>query len=471
MASEKKLILESITWSGRQLQINTSIDGIHFPVSIWYEFELRLLDEYYGKEFMERVYFNIAATFLLQLTCLRPKSISISSDLAKYNTIEFQEFWKKGFDNALGQWRFENDMPNWKGPFFDNPLSLEPVKPAVLKPTQVFNRDGTPVTTLAFGGGGKDGILQMKLLEEVGCPYSSYSYTLSRFGRVEEQIETAKRVLSDPVQHHSCIIIFSFMDIPMTYLKEYDVKSWTDTFLANFFPVIPVMLHYGYSNATLGNEYSANFGNLQWLAEDKVINHQWGKTLDAEKTFSDYFQKTFSKSLHYFSLLQPINDVLIYTLLQNHMDSVVLSESCNLSPPWCKKCPKCCYVWLCFQAYLPSHRIDAMFQGTNLLDMEENQEFFKELLGKGDKKPFDCVGEFEETQLAFELCYRKGLRGKAMVMYEEEVRQSVDFKAIITKFTTVHYNSHRIPKEIAEKVLVVMQKASDGLRQELSVLY
>ena len=62
-----------------------------------------------------------------------------------------------------------------------------------------------------------------------------------------------------------------------------------------------------------------------------------------------------------------------------------------------------------------------MFQGTNLLDMEENQEFYKELLGEGDKKPFDCVGEFEETQLAFELCYGKGLRGKAMVMYEEEV--------------------------------------------------
>ena len=42
-----------------------------------------------------------------------------------------------------------------------------------------------------------------------------------------------------------------------------------------------------------------------------------------------------------------------------------------------------------------------MFDGANLLDVEENQLYFKQLLGLGTQKPFGAVGEFEENTIGF----------------------------------------------------------------------
>ena len=62
--------------------------------------------------------------------------------------------------------------------------------------------------------------------------------------------------------------------------------------------------------------------------------------------------------------------------------------------------------------------IDDMFGHVheNLLDVEENLLFYRQMLELENMKPFECVGDFDEAKLAFELCYRncKGLKGKAM---------------------------------------------------------
>ena len=39
------------------------------------------------------------------------------------------------------------------------------------------------------------------------------------------------------------------------------------------------MLHYGYRYAVIGNEHSANVGNLEWEDEEgRHVNHQWEKS-------------------------------------------------------------------------------------------------------------------------------------------------------------------------------------------------
>ena len=473
MASQQQrvLSLESITWSGYQLHIDLSLDGVKFPTILWYGFKLDSLHQHYGDELMERVYFLIAGLQLALLSSLKPDVISISSSLEKYYTPEFKSMWEKFLNNALGQWRFENDLPNWEGPRFTTEPQKTTPKPVKLKQPQVFSKNGAPVHSIACTGGGKDGLLSMKLLERAAVPYSTCSYSISNFGQVSEQIERADRVLQHckPAQRHSVVMINPFLSIPMQlWLEDLGMKTKLDFGLIEYFSILPIMLQYGYSHAVVANERSANVGNLMWSAEGKIINHQWMKSYDAQQMINQCFQNLVG-DLQFYSILQPIHDVLIFTLLRQEVQAVTATHSCNVHPPWCKRCPKCCYVWLSFQAYLPREAIDEMFDGANLLDVEENQLYFKQLLGLGTQKPFECVGEVEETQLAFELCYRKGIHGKAMELFVSAIRPTLDIPSVARKYTTVHKMDHAIPRNIAVNIIPIMESAAASICTELGI--
>ena len=365
------------------------------------------------------------------------------------------------FENLLRQWRFENDLPNWKGPHFTTkPRQASLAAQIKLKEPQVFNSCGAAVRSIACGGGGKDGLLAMKLLERAKVPFSSYSFSLSYLGSPEKLIQHAENVLQHckSIQSHHVMSFDSVVGVVMKPLME-ELKTVIDFGVAEWFAILPVMLEYGYSDAIVGNEHSANVGNLMWPAEGRSINHQWIKSFSAESLVNQCFHNLVD-GLRYFSILQPIHDVVIFSLLSQEAQAVSVTHSCNVFSPWCKQCPKCCYVWLSFQAYLPQEVIDPMFDGSNLLDMEENQLYFKQMLGLGDRKPFECVGEIEEAQLAFELCHRKGICGKAMELFKEKIHPTLDVPSVAAKYTTVHKTDHGIPEKVAECVIPIMEAAA-----------
>ena len=465
------LSLESISWSGPQLHIDIAFDGVKFPSTLWYEFNLKELHSHYGDELMERVYFHIAAFNLLKLTSLKPGVIHISDKLSKHYTVEFQELWQICFDRILGQWRFENGMANWKGPQFSfQPRGATPL-PAKLKNPQVF-QGGTPVDSVAYCGGGKDGLLAVKLLERTKVPFSSFSFSLSQLGIARHQFERAENLLQHckPTKRHRVTIIDAYLEVLDSdqWLQDLGVKTRAESGLTEVFSILPVMLHYGYRYAVIGNERSANVGNLVWPAEDgKPVNHQWAKSYEAEQTLTQYVRRILVEDIQYYSILQPIHDVLIFALLRQHLDSIPSTHSCNVSPPWCKRCPKCCYVWLCYQAYMPQHVIGPMFDNENLFDVQENQLLFKQMLGLGDQKPFECIGEFREVQLAFELCRRKGHRGRAMELFESEFGQAFDISPILEEYAVVYKHDHNVPDDIAGRVLAEMENAALSIKTTL----
>ena len=473
--TERVLSLESITWCGPQLYIDITLDGIKFPTTFWYEFNLEELHTHYGDEAMERVYFYLAALSLLKLTSLKPTVIHISAKLAQHYTIQFQEFWEKFLEGQLGQWRYENGMANWKGPRFACSISTvaAPV-PAKIKSPQVFDGDKA-VKTISCCGGGKDGFLSTKLLEDANIPFSSFSYAVSRCGTPRNQHARAQKVLQycKPTQSHWVMVTDAYFDVPLLntndqWLKKCGVKSRCDCALVESLSFLPVMMHYGYQYVVLSNEYSANTGNLHWAAEDgKPVNHQWEKCYEAEQLISSYIKKVLV-NVHYYSILQPIHDMLIFTLLRQHLDGIPYVFSCNVSPPWCKRCPKCCYVWLCLQAYMPQDIINPMFDNKNLLDMQENQFHFTQMLGLGDQKPFECIGEFKEVQLAFEMCRRKGICGRAMEIFEREFGTALDVAPILKTYTVVH-KEQSIPDFVAQPVLAKMEKAAASIKAELQI--
>ena len=90
---------------------------------------------------------------------------------------------------------------------------------------------------------------------------------------------------------------------------------------------IPVALAHGYQYMSLGHERSADSLNLVWHATGEGINHQWGKSLEAELLIDNYIRQHLISGLTYFSLLKPIHDVVIFSLLNDDRPAVARTHS------------------------------------------------------------------------------------------------------------------------------------------------
>ena len=194
--------------------------------------------------------------------------------------------------------------------------------------------------------------------------------------------------------------------------------------------------------------------------------------LKLKPSLQHILRRIFSPILSFFSTLLPIHDTIIFRFLASHTSAIPFTHSCNFRKPWCLRCPKCCYVWLSYSAYFPQATVRETFGEENVLDLEENQVFFYQMLGLGKQKPFEAIGQIEEAQLAFALCRSKGLRGKAMKVFEEKVAAQFDTEKldIISKFAKVYRNDIGIPQLLADKILTKLEEVSTKFQDEVQKL-
>lgn len=455
---ERKIWLQAITRSKNQLTATFGIDDLTFNVSYWYgDVDFFALEAQYGQSYMDKLYFHIAAFEINKLVSLKAEKIDWG-DYSQHHTAQFETLWQKIVHNVWAQWRYENNLPHYEGPTFTSQPSKSCVQP-------VENTCGS-VEILAFCGGGKDSLVSMKLLERAGLPYSSFVYSNSIYGAAQQQHDLSEGLLEQGVQfkRHFQWVYDSFADSPVVKLcPEYNVESIVAAETpASIFGVLPIVLQHGYRYIVLAHERSANVGNVRWDVTGEDVNHQWGKSFEAECLINDYLHNELITNVSYFSLLQPIYDVLIFNLLRSDLTAVPYTHSCNLKKPWCCRCPKCAYVWLNYMAYLPADLVDSIFDA-NLFDLEENQLWYYQMLGLGTHTPFECIGQIAETRLAFELCRRKGLRGKAMDMYAEQFPQ-LDSDPILEKYLSIDFSQSGIPPAIAEAILPQLQEAATEAR-------
>ena len=233
---------------------------------------------------------------------------------------------------------------------------------------------------------------------------------------------------------------------------------------SSIFTAIPFSLQHGYLYFSLGHERSADTGQVKWEKTGEDVNHQWGKSLEAEELINDYIQTHLTSNLTYFSILKPIYDVMIFNLLRQHLAAVPYTHSCNERKPWCKKCPKCAYIWLNYMAWLPVKIVDEIFEGANLLDIEENQEIFMQLIGAADQLPFECIGQADESKLAFEMCNRKGILGKAMDRYLE-LDFNIDIEDALSKYVDIDNPADHFPKSVFDHILVHFKNCANESRR------
>lgn len=171
---------------------------------------------------------------------------------------------------------------------------------------------------------------------------------------------------------------------------------------------------YEYDKVAMGNERSANVGNL--VRDDNFeVNHQWSKSLEFEQAFNHFSQKYLLQNFTYFSMLRPLSELDIASRFARLSQYHPVFTSCNKAfkldkekrlERWCGECDKCRFVFLALAPFMEKEAlINAV--GKNILADEQQLPGFEELLGLSNHKPFECVGELEECAVAFYLLAQK----------------------------------------------------------------
>jgi hypothetical protein len=174
--------------------------------------------------------------------------------------------------------------------------------------------------------------------------------------------------------------------------------------------LLTAALH-GFDAVALANERSASAGSVRWRGVE--VNHQFSKSLTAERLLRAALAEP-APGLQLFSLLRPAGELAIaraFARLERYHPAFT---SCNAvfrldeerrARSWCCECPKCRFVFLALAPFSEPAHLREIF-GRDLLDEEEQLEGFALLTATGGHKPFECVGEEEESLAAVRLLDR-----------------------------------------------------------------
>lgn len=305
---------------------------------------------------------------------------------------EQADFWNTVYKKGLGEFLYKNRL---------NPKQLAkfPYSNIKVYPERIITKE----QVLLGIGGGKDSIVAAELLRD----YKTTSFLLETQNRdniTERVIEAIgnkslkiKRILDPKI----------FEKHEGSYNGHIPISA-----IIAFVGLLSAAV-YGYKYVIVANEHSSNFGNLKY--KDETINHQWSKSSEFEKMFQNYTRKFITQDVVYFSLIRQFYEIRIAKMFASHKKYFSLFTSCNKNftvskerpdSLWCGKCPKCAFAFLIFAPFLGKKQLISIFK-KNLFSEDSLIPIFRDLLGFGKIKPFDCVGTFEESKAALFLSSKK----------------------------------------------------------------
>lgn len=261
-------------------------------------------------------------------------------------------------------------------------------------PLKLKRRAAVPV------GGGKDSIVSIETLKNAGFSPVLFSVGLPR--PIKETIAVAespsilvtRRISPDLIALNENAARYGALNghIPVTGIIA--------------FILMTAAVLYDFSDAVLSNERSANVGNTEY--DGRVVNHQWSKSLEFEMAFRGLTQNVLP-SFRYFSLLRPLSELAIAFLFSQTRKYDAVFTSCNKAfklderkrlDRWCADCDKCRFVFLALAPFMEKERLVRVF-GADMLNDARQIAGYEQLTGLSAFKPFECVGEIEESALAF----------------------------------------------------------------------
>lgn len=442
------LQLEDFHISSQSIVIRHSIDGKSFQTEIYYEnMDFQALMLKYGTVLVENIAFHIALIEGMKYCSLAPHFYDISR-YSSFFKADTETLFTLLYQHIFAQHRWENNLAHYPGPIILADRSTA-------TPAPITMHEANPSLLLSCGGG-KDSLVAMKLIERLDMPYAVMQYSHSVYGDHQQQHALIDALVAccNTTRQHRFHLHDPFLE-KHGILKEFPGNI--RTFCApetpcGIFEALPVLLQHGYTALCLGHERGADTENFFWEEENRFVNHQWGKSLEAEQAMSHYIQSHLVTNLHVFSILKPIHDFLIFRLLQPDRQYVSATHSCNIAKPWCKRCPKCVYIWLSMLAYV---QVDLFNE--NLFDEPAVQKIFFQLMGKEGHRPFECVGEVGEACLALYSCLKQERRGAILDTFEQDILPQINIMELLTKYNAVHTEEHNLPLFLREPILSIFQ--------------
>ncbi len=320
-------------------------------------------------------------------------------------TEEQAEFWNTVYRKGLGEFWYTNNLAIPK-----RVLSAASPPPGARRQAFRASGGGPPLpppadrhTRILLGiGGGKDSIVAAELLKKEGVSVTGFVVETERGSEIIDEVVPA-------------------LEIPLLKIRRTLDPKLFQPHSGSYNGHVPVSAIYAWLGLLLavlhdmdwlavGNEFSSDFGNLEYKGE--MINHQWSKSGEFEKLFQEYVKKYVTHDVTYFSLLRPFYEMRVAKILVElpiWENIKVKFSSCNRNflhhPPspelrrgkWCGECPKCAFVFAMLAAFLPKREVIEIF-GKNLYADQNLIPLYKDLLGEGTMKPFDCVGTFAEMR-------------------------------------------------------------------------
>ncbi|MEK7632845.1 MAG: endonuclease domain-containing protein [Patescibacteria group bacterium] len=413
------------------------------------------------EEFVERLVFPIPATgipegidgalnralFTLHLMAgvsyykakLPPTIVVESGKLS----VEQADAWNTLYTHGLGEFFFRNDL-DFRGyvQFPNDGISA----PSMVEVEGALVGGGAIVPI----GGGKDSLVAIEMLRAASIPFDLFMF--GNHSRIREvATEVGGKLFS----------VSRTIDPKLIELNK--AGAWNGhvpiTAYVGIAASIVAMLN-GRRDVIFANERSANSGNTEM--NGIVINHQYSKSLEAERDIQTYLGTFVSKNVRIFSLLRPLSELDIARRFAANAQYFGVFSSCNTNykqggvptvTRWCGKCPKCAFVFVMLGAFIPRRKMVEMF-GEDLLVREDLLSMYKDLTGYGTMKPFECVGEFEEVIAAFALIHGRGEYEDSPMMkwFEAEVMNTrKDIDALIDRALMLS-KEHAMPEEYAQLV-------------------
>ncbi|MCA9371313.1 hypothetical protein KC726_00280 [Candidatus Woesebacteria bacterium] len=349
------------------------------------------------------------------------------------------EFWNTVYTKGLGEFFYKNDI-DYRD-LVDFPYD-ETAQNNIVQPSPSRTKQERKEVLLGIGGG-KDSVVAYELLKKHGYAIKG---CILESGR---EHEITKKLVQ--LMDIDTIIIERKLD------KElFELNGRKDVFNGHIpiSAIIAVVLSFvayllDIPFCTVGNERSANYGNVEYFGEE--INHQWSKSQEFEKLFQDYCAHYITKKVQYFSLLRPFSELYIAKMFSHFKKYFHCTTSCNTNftifsksdEIWCGSCPKCVFIFTIFSPFIPKEELVSIFK-KNLFEEKRLLSLFKELLGIEGAKPFECVGLPDEMKLALYYSYKKGEYNETPIMqfFVNEVLPTIDSPETLEKelFTPDDYS-------------------------------
>ena len=285
---------------------------------------------------------------------------------------------------------------------YRNGLDLGDIRIVGGAPATPANAALDPTRVLTPFGGGIDSIVTVETLAD-GLDQALFVVSPER-GRFDA-LEAAAAVTRRPVVRATRSLDPSLFRADPSFLRGHVPVTAMVTLLAALAAVAT-----GRGGVVMSNEHSASVANL--TSRGRAVNHQWSKSWDAEVLIGAAVAEAVGQQLTVASFLRDRSELWVarrfaeldaYHHVFRSCNRAFTQDPAQRATSWCGECDKCLFINLVLAPFVERDALRAIFDAEPLADPARADQL-RTLVGLGeDHKPFECVGDPDESAHALRL--------------------------------------------------------------------